>query len=99
MLTRGPSGMKSVWDEDELGAAGATTVDLGMMVLDLRGRKTNRWTVLTEEPTGDEEADIARMLSQFKEKIAENISSSGHEVPLWPWGGGRGDGAPARGDH
>ncbi len=39
MLTRGQSGRKSVWDGYEQGVTGATTVDFGMMVLDLRGRK------------------------------------------------------------
>ena len=54
--------------------SGGDYVDLGAMVLDSQGEETTRWTVVAEEPTGDEEADFARMLSQFKEKVAENIS-------------------------
>jgi tetratricopeptide (TPR) repeat protein len=49
-------------------------VDLGSMILDeTLGEKTTRWTVAAEEPSGDEGADFARMLSQFKAKVAENL--------------------------
>ena len=48
-------------------------IDLGAMVIDER-EETTRWKIQEEEPTGDEEADFARMLSQFKEKVAENLS-------------------------
>jgi tetratricopeptide (TPR) repeat protein len=49
-------------------------VDLGSMILDdSRGERTTRWTVAAEEPSGDEGADFARMLSQFKAKVAANL--------------------------
>jgi tetratricopeptide (TPR) repeat protein len=48
-------------------------VDLGAMVLDDEPEETTRWKIAAERPTGDEEADFARMLSQFKEKVAENL--------------------------
>jgi len=51
-------------------------VDLGAMVLGGREEKTTRFKVAYEEPTGDEEADFAKMLSQFKEKVSENLDSS-----------------------
>lgn len=50
-------------------------VDLGSMVLDEQGGGTTRWKVQTEAPSGDEEADFARMLSQFKEKVAQNLDT------------------------
>jgi hypothetical protein len=52
-------------------------IDLGAMVLgSSTEKKSTRFTVAYEEPTGDEEADFARMLSQFKEKVSENLDSS-----------------------
>jgi tetratricopeptide (TPR) repeat protein len=50
-------------------------VDLGSMVLDPREAKTTRWKVHSDGPSGDEQADFARMLSQFKEKVAENLDT------------------------
>jgi tetratricopeptide (TPR) repeat protein len=50
-------------------------VDLGSMVLDDERERTTRWKVETEGPSGDEAADFARMLSQFKEKVAENLDT------------------------
>jgi tetratricopeptide (TPR) repeat protein len=44
------------------------------MVLEPQGEGTTRWVVKPEEPTGNEEADFASMLSQFKQKVAQNIS-------------------------
>ena len=38
--------------------------------------KSTRFTVAYEEPSGDEEADFAKMLSQFKDKVSENLDSS-----------------------
>jgi len=35
--------------------------------------KSTRFVVPYEEPTGDDQADFERMLSQFREKVAENI--------------------------
>jgi tetratricopeptide (TPR) repeat protein len=37
--------------------------------------KTTRFKVAYEEPSGDEDADFAKMLSQFKEKVSENIEA------------------------
>ncbi|MFV2007035.1 MAG: tetratricopeptide repeat protein, partial [Longimicrobiales bacterium] len=49
-------------------------VDLGALLLDDE-EKSTRMVVAYEEPTGDEEADFKRMLSQFKEKVSENIEA------------------------
>lgn len=51
-------------------------VDLGAMILGGGEEKSTRFTVAYEEPSGDEEADFAKMLSQFKEKVSENLDSS-----------------------
>jgi tetratricopeptide (TPR) repeat protein len=49
-------------------------VDLGAMILgDEPEEKTTRFRVAYEAPSGDEDADFAKMLSQFKEKVAENV--------------------------
>jgi tetratricopeptide (TPR) repeat protein len=37
--------------------------------------QSTRFTVAYEEPTGDEQADFAKMLSQFKEKVSENLGT------------------------
>jgi tetratricopeptide (TPR) repeat protein len=53
-------------------------VDFGAMILgegSQQKQKTTRFKVAYEEPTGDEEADFAKMLSQFKEKVSENLDS------------------------
>jgi tetratricopeptide (TPR) repeat protein len=50
-------------------------VDLGSMVLDVEEERTTRWKVPAAEPSGDEEADFAQMLSQFKEKVAEHLEA------------------------
>lgn len=49
-------------------------VDLGALLLGDE-EKSTRMVVAYEEPTGDEEADFKRMLSQFREKVAENIDA------------------------
>lgn len=53
-------------------------VDLGAMILgdDREEKKSTRFTVAYQEPSGDEEADFAEMLSQFKDKVSENLDSS-----------------------
>jgi tetratricopeptide (TPR) repeat protein len=57
--------------------SGGGYVDLGSLIFDDDQReKTTRFTVAYEEPTGDEDADFARMLSQFKAKVAENFDHS-----------------------
>ncbi|MGD8873502.1 MAG: tetratricopeptide repeat protein, partial [Gemmatimonadota bacterium] len=52
-------------------------VDLGAMILGggAGGEKSTRFQVAYQEPSGDEEADFAKMLSQFKEKVSENLDS------------------------
>ena len=50
-------------------------VDLGSMILGEVGEKTTRWQVATESPSGDEQADFARMLNQFKEKVSEHVDA------------------------
>lgn len=51
-------------------------VDLGAMILGEEDEKTTRFVVAYEEPSGDEQADFAKMLSQFKAKVAENVDAS-----------------------
>ncbi len=51
-------------------------IDLGKMILGDTEEKSTRFTVAYEEPSGDEEADFAKMLSQFKDKVSENLDSS-----------------------
>lgn len=50
-------------------------IDLGSLIFDDDEEKSTRFTVAYEEPTGDENADFARMLDQFKAKIAENVGA------------------------
>ena len=52
-------------------------VDFGAMILGGGGgdEKSTRFKVAYEEPSGDEEADFAKMLSQFKEKVSANLDS------------------------
>lgn len=62
-------------DEVKEVAAADDYVDLGALLLGDDEEKSTRMVVPYEEPTGDEEADFKRMLSQFKEKVAENIDA------------------------
>ena len=50
-------------------------VDLGALILGDDEEKTTRFTVAYEEPSGDEDADFAKMLSQFKSKVSENLDA------------------------
>jgi tetratricopeptide (TPR) repeat protein len=50
-------------------------VDLGALILGDEEEKTTRFTVAYEEPSGDDAADFARMLSQFKEKVSQNLAA------------------------
>jgi len=51
-------------------------IDLGAMILGGgTEKKTTRFKVAYEEPTGDEAADFAKMLSTFKEKVSENLDA------------------------
>lgn len=60
----------------EPSAGGGEFVDLGAMILGGReDRKTTRFKVAYEEPSGDEQADFDKMLSQFKEKVSENLDA------------------------
>ena len=67
-------------------------VDLGSLIFgDMKEEKSTRFLVAYEEPTGDEQADFARMLSQFKAKIAENVEADDvpnflGELQVWPRG-------------
>ena len=57
-------------------AAGADYVDLGSLVFDEEDtQKTTRWFVEMADPTGDDEADFAQMLTQFKAKVAEHLEA------------------------
>jgi len=56
-------------------AAHQDYVDLGAMILGGEDEKTTRFVVAYEEPTGDDAADFAKMLSQFKEKVAQNLDA------------------------
>lgn len=49
-------------------------IDLGSLILDDQPERTTRWFVPAEEPSGDDEADFARMLGQFKAKVAEHLA-------------------------
>jgi hypothetical protein len=51
-------------------------VDLGSLVFDdAETEKTTRWFVEMADPTGDDEADFAQMLTQFKAKVAEHLEA------------------------
>ena len=50
-------------------------VDLGSLIFGEEEEKTTRFQVAYDQPTGDEQADFAKMLGQFKAKIAENIGT------------------------
>ncbi len=50
-------------------------VDLGSMILGEGDKESTRWTVRAEAPSGDEEADFAKMLRQFKEKVSEHLAA------------------------
>ncbi|MDP2955455.1 MAG: tetratricopeptide repeat protein [Longimicrobiales bacterium] len=56
-------------------AAHQDYVDLGALILGDDEEKTTRFVVAYEEPTGDDAADFAKMLSQFKEKVSQNLDA------------------------
>jgi len=60
---------------DQPGEGGGEYVDLGSMVIEEKGEGTTRWKVESDAPSGDEQADFAKMLSQFKEKVAQNLDT------------------------
>ena len=50
-------------------------VDLGSMILGGEQEKTTRWQVAADAPSGDEKADFAKMLNQFKDKVSEHVDA------------------------
>jgi tetratricopeptide (TPR) repeat protein len=50
-------------------------VDLGSMILGDDAEDTTRWTVAADAPSGDDEADFAKMLGQFKDKVSEHVAA------------------------
>jgi tetratricopeptide (TPR) repeat protein len=56
-------------------AAHQDYIDLGALILGDEEEKTTRFVVAYEEPSGDEAADFAKMLSQFKEKVSQNLDA------------------------
>ena len=51
-------------------------VDLGSLLLDDdQEEKTTRFVVAFEEPSGDEQADFAKMLSRFKSQVADSLGA------------------------
>jgi tetratricopeptide (TPR) repeat protein len=50
-------------------------VDLGSLILGDEEEKTTRFVVAYAEPSGDEQADFAKMLSQFKAKVSQNLEA------------------------
>jgi tetratricopeptide (TPR) repeat protein len=52
-------------------------VDLGSLIFgdEEEEEKTTRFKVAYDDPTGDEQADFHKMLSQFKAKVAENLGA------------------------
>jgi tetratricopeptide (TPR) repeat protein len=64
----GPEPVKEVAAHEEY-------IDLGALVLGDEGEKTTRFVVAYQEPSGDEQADFAKMLTQFKAKVSENLDA------------------------
>jgi tetratricopeptide (TPR) repeat protein len=50
-------------------------VDLGSLILGDEEEKTTRWQVTAETPSGDDQADFAKMLNQFKQKVSEHVDA------------------------
>jgi tetratricopeptide (TPR) repeat protein len=50
-------------------------VDLGSMILGDVAEKTTRWQVTADSPSGDDQADFRKMLTQFKEKVSEHVDA------------------------
>lgn len=62
----------------EPAASSTDYVDLGSMIFgdEPAEPKTTRFRVQYQEPSGDENADFQEMLSQFKDKVSENLDAS-----------------------
>ena len=54
-------------------------VNLGDLLRDDEAPKSTRMVVEEQAPTGDEQADFADMLKQFKRGIAENVDEEDHQ--------------------
>ena len=50
-------------------------VDLGSLILGDEEERTTRWQVTAEAPSGDDQADFAKMLNQFKQKVSEHVDA------------------------
>jgi tetratricopeptide (TPR) repeat protein len=50
-------------------------VDLSALLLGEEAEKSTRFVVAYEEPSGDDAADFVKMLSQFKEKVSQNLEA------------------------
>ena len=77
---RAKAGLGEVDGESEADAAQEVSsaesyVDLGSMLLGDEEEKSTRFVVAYEEPSGDEATDFQKMLSQFREKVSENIDA------------------------
>jgi len=72
-LTRGEEEVPAPEVEDD--KPRGEFVDLGGMVLDEATPSTYRWKVADADPSGDEDADFARMLAQFRERVARDLPS------------------------
>ena len=70
-----PTSARPVTTEVAPVASSEDYVDLGSLIFGEEEEKTTRFLVEYEAPTGDEQADFARMLSQFKTKIAQNVAA------------------------
>ena len=72
-LGQAPEGAEAVEGEVD---SSEEYVDLGSLLLDDdQEEKTTRFVVAFEEPSGDEQADFAKMLSQFKSKVADTLGA------------------------
>ncbi len=48
---------------------------MGSLILGEEDEATTRWQVTADSPSGDDQADFARMLSQFKDKVSEHVDA------------------------
>jgi tetratricopeptide (TPR) repeat protein len=69
------AGVGNDHDQDQTEPEGGW-VDLGAMIFDDREEHGTRWQVEHEEPEGDEDANFADILAQFKDKVSEHLERS-----------------------
>jgi tetratricopeptide (TPR) repeat protein len=74
-LDPGNDAARRVVDVHDARRAQTGFVDLGALILDEEGPERTRFYVAEKEPSGDEDHDFSELLSQFKEKIAENLGA------------------------